>query len=141
MQSRNLKTLTAVLFIFLVQVVAHAQIERRVVFAKGKSSATYAGKLPRNYADYDAYVFRGKRGQTVSVRLITDDPNAFLAIYETKQELGPDEDNISAGEDEHPRAWSGKLPVTSEFSVQIYGARQIEETSKRAPYTLEITIH
>jgi hypothetical protein len=117
----------------------NAQVEKRVVFAKGKYSATYQGRLPRNYADYDAYVFRAKRGQILSFKLTTTDPNAYVAVYETQQELGPDEDTITA-DAEYPRVWSGKLPVTSEYSVQVYGVRRDGAPSGRAPYTIEIAI-
>ena len=129
----------AAALLLLIPVMLRAQVEKRVVFAKGKSSATYRGRLPRNYADYDAYFFRATRGQTLTVKLTTTDPGAYLAIYETKQ-LGPDEDMISAGE-EYPRDWSGKLPISSEYSVQIYGVSESDKNSTRAAYSIEITIH
>jgi hypothetical protein len=135
--------LAACLSVFLLMLLSaeiNAQVEKRVVFAKGKFGATYKGTLPRNYADYDAYVLRAKRGQTLSFKLTTSDPNAYVAVFETQQELGPDEDMISAGDEQYPRIWAGKLPVTSEYSVQVYGARSFGQTSSRAPYTIEITI-
>ena len=124
--------------LLLFSAMLRAQVEKRVVFAKGKSSATYRGRLPRNYAAYDAYFFRAKRGQTLTVKLTATDPGAYLAIYETKQ-LGPDEDMISAGA-EYPRDWSGKLPITSEYSVQIYGVSEAGKRSTGAAYSIEITI-
>lgn len=127
-----------VLALTLTALALVAQVEKRVVFAKGKSSATLQGKLPRNYADYDAYVIRGRRGQTLSVKLTTNDPNAYITVYETKQ-LGPDEDMISTGA-EYPRDWSGKLPITSEYSVQVYGSRNLDQRSTRAAYTIEISL-
>ena len=130
----------SVCFVLLLPSVIAAQVEKRVVFAKGKNSASYQGKLPRDYADYDAYIFRAKRGQTLSFKLTTSDPQAYIAVYETKQELGPDEDLISAGDDQYPRVWSGKLPVTSEFSLQVYGAREIGQHSNRSAYMIEITL-
>ena len=75
------------------QLGAAQTIEKRVVFAKGKYSATYAHKLPSRYADYDAYVLRAKKGQTLTVKLHADDPNAYISIYEIKV-LGPDEDSM-----------------------------------------------
>jgi len=135
--------LAACISVFLLMLFAaaiNAQVEKRVVFAKGKFGASYKGTLPRNYADYDAYVLRAKRGQTLSFKLTSNDPNAYVAVFETQQELGPDEDIISAGDEQYPRIWSGKLPVTSEYSVQVYGARSFGQSSSRAPYTIEITI-
>ena len=128
----------ATLLFLLSFSILHAQVEKRVIFARGKSSATLRGKLPQNYADYDAYIVRAQKGQTLSVTLTTSDPNAYITVYETRK-LGPDEDMISAGED-HPRTWSGKLPITSEYSVQVYGARSIDELSTRAAYSIEITV-
>ena len=141
--NRSTCLLAACLSVFLIVLFSaeiSAQVEKRVVFAKGKYGASYKGTLPRNYADYDAYVLRAKRGQTLSFKLTTNDPNAYVAVFETQQELGPDEDMISAGEEQYPRIWSGKLPVTSEYSVQVYGARSFGQTSSRAPYTIEITV-
>ena len=132
--------LAAFVSLAVLPAVINAQVEKRVVFAKGKYSASYKGQLPRNYADYDAYIFRARKGQTLSFKLTTADPNAYVIVFETQQELGPDEDMITAGEEQFPRIWSGKLPVTSEYSVQIYGARAFGEHSNRAPYTIEITI-
>jgi hypothetical protein len=131
-------SIVAVLSFILLAVPISAQVERRVTFAKGSSSATLRGTLPRNYADYDAYVIRARKGQTLSVKLITSDPNAYITVYETKK-LGPDEDMISTGGD-FPRAWSGRLPITSEYSVQVYGSRSIDARSTRAAYSLEISI-
>ena len=144
MLTNRIKPLLAVFLsaflLVLFSAEINAQVEKRVVFAKGKYGATYKGTLPRNYADYDAYVLRAKRGQTLSFKLTTTDPNAYVAVFETQQELGPDEDMISAGDEQYPRIWSGKLPVTSEYSVQVYGAHSFGQTSSRAPYTIEITI-
>ena len=141
--NRTKYLLAACLSVFLLMLFSaeiNAQVEKRVVFAKGKFGASYKGTLPRNYADYDAYVLRARRGQTLSFKLATTDPNAYVAVFETQQELGPEEDMISAGDEQYPRIWSGKLPVTSEYSVHVYGARSFGQTSSRAPYTIEITI-
>jgi len=119
------------------QLGAAQTIEKRVVFAKGKYSATYAHKLPSRYADYDAYVLRAKKGQTLTVKLHADDPNAYISIYEIKV-LGPDEDSI-IGDIEYPRQWSGTLPITSEYSVQVYGPRSIDGRA-HGSYTIEISI-
>lgn len=112
---------------------------RRVVFPKGKTTVTYRGKLQRNYADYDAYVLRARRGQSLTVRLTTADLNAYITIYETKQ-LGPDEDAIIRDVD-FPREWSGKIPLTSEYSIQVYGVRSIDDPeSSGDQYSIEISL-
>lgn len=116
------------------------QIEKRVVFKKGKTSASYTGRLPRKYASYDAYVLRARKGQTITVRLTTSDPDASFSVYETK-ELGPEEDAIYVNNDEKLREWSGKLPITSEYSVQVYGVSSIDDKdASGAAYTIEISL-
>ena len=119
--------------------VSGVEITRRVAFPKGKTSVIYKGKLTTEYASYDSYVVRAKKGQTLSVKLTTTDRNASFAIYET-QEFGPDEDTILPN---NPtlRLFSGKLPITSEYSVQVYGVSSIEDRNPTsAPYTIEISL-
>lgn len=129
----------AVLAAIAIRSSVSAQAVKNVRFAKGKYSASYRGHLPREYTDYDAYVFRARRGQTVSFKLTTSDPRAYVFIYETLDEIPPDEDIMPVGK--FLRAWSGELPVTSEYSLQVYGVRGIDDPpSRRSPYTIEITI-
>ena len=111
------------------------QIEKKVVFPKGKNSVSYSGRLPKESGDYNYYLLRGKKNQRLSVTLKTTDSDAYIQIYETKQELGPDQDLIS-GEGNN-NEWSGKLPVSSEYSIQVYRG---ENSSSRASYTIEISL-
>lgn len=121
-------------FVFSPEVLG-AKVEKRVVFPKGKNTVSYRGKLPSEaqYPSYDAYILRAKKGQTLSVKFTTTDPDASFAVYETL-ELGPMDDAIYSGGAD-ARVWSGKLPIKSEYSVQVYGG----ETGGAA-YTLEITL-
>jgi len=144
MKPRTISTLlhlTAVLLIIsLLATASFGDTVRRVVFPKGKNTVTYRAKLQRQYADYDAYVLRTRRGQTLSVRLISSDPNAHLSIYETKV-LGPTEDSMIAEDVSYPREWSGKMPITSEYSIQVYGVRTIDDPAGTgAAYSIEITL-
>lgn len=127
--------LLALSFIFPPEVVG-AGIEKRVVFPKGRTTVSYRGKLPLREGNYDAYFFPARKTQTLTVKLTCDDPEAFLAIYETKV-LGPDEDVILAF-DQRAREWTGRLPVTGEYSVQVYDAS--ENGINRAAYTLDISL-
>lgn len=123
-------------FVFSPEVFG-AQNGKNVVFPKGKNSISYSGRLPRNYGDYDYYVLKGKAKQTLTVKLKTANPDAYVQIFETENELGPDEDMITG--DERGNEWSGKLPVASKYSIQVYGARE-GTTSNREPYTIEISL-
>jgi hypothetical protein len=111
---------------------------QRVTFARGQSSVTLSGKLPRKFADYYYYLVRARKGQTLTVELESSDPNAHLAIFETDK-LGPDEDTL-LGVDEAAREWSGKLPVTSDYSVQVYGVREMDARGNGAPYKITIAV-
>jgi hypothetical protein len=128
------------LMLFSLVVPAEAQtVGKRVRFAKGKTSVVYKGKLPRNNADYDYYVLRARKGQTLTVKIITDDADASLTVYETQQ-LGPDEDAVTPAAPKPLREWSGKLPLTSEYSIQVYGPDDIDKKGTGKPYTLEISV-
>ncbi|HEY8559760.1 MAG TPA: hypothetical protein VIL74_05110 [Pyrinomonadaceae bacterium] len=130
----GLSILFSLVFPFAAQTVG-----KRVQFPKGKNSVVYKGKLPRSYADYDYYTLRARKGQTLTVKLITDDPDASITIYET-QKLGPDEDGVTPDEPKPLREWSGRLPITSEYSIQIYGPDGVDKKGTGKPYALEITI-
>jgi hypothetical protein len=139
MKFSTLLIATVLLSLVFSPEVIGQQVEKRVVFAKGKTSATYSGKLPKAYADYDAYILKAKKGQTITVKLTSDDPNASFAIYETEN-LGPSEDQIVA-QDPKVRTFSGKLPITSEYAVQIYGVNSFEQgDGSGATYTIEISV-
>jgi hypothetical protein len=127
------------LILFLLVFPVHGQIVKRVSFQKGQSAAVFKGKLPRNYADYHAYVLRARKGQTLTVKLITDDVDASITVFETKT-LGPGEDGITPEEPKPLREWSGRLPLTSEYSVQIYGPDNIDKKGTGKTFTLEISV-
>ncbi len=130
--------LIVVSFIFSPE-VSGEEITKRVVFPKGKKSVSYKGKLTREYASYDSYILQAKKGQTITVKLTTADRDASFSIYEAKQ-LGPEEDTILRG-DETLRLFTGKLPITSEYSVQVYGVSSIDDRDvSGAAYIIEISL-
>jgi len=71
---RKLFPLGGLVFVLCVaaQLDSAQTIEKRVVFQKGKNSATYTHKLPSRYADYDAYV--------QDPRAVTEKLLAFLGL-------------------------------------------------------------
>ena len=111
---------------------------RKVVFPKGRSTVTLKGRLPREYAVYHAYIIRAKRGQRLYVKLTTTDRDASFSIYETKH-FGPDEDTIFL-QDPAIREHTAILPITSEYSVQIYGVNGMDDSPSGAQYSLEIAL-
>lgn len=137
--TRSLIICLAVASLMLPQEIRADGIEKRVVFQKGKTTVTYKRKLPRDYADYDAYVLKARKGQTITVKLTTAESTASFAIYETKI-FGPDEDLIFPL-NELNRAYTGKLPITSEYSIQVYGVTSSDRgRSSGAAYTIEISL-
>ena len=115
-------------------------IEKRLVFTKARTTFTLRGKLPRQSADYDAYVFRARKGQTISVKLTSVDRKASFSIYELK-ELGPEEDLI-VPQNEMNGQYTGALPITSEYAVQVYGKPigDVDGPGSGAAYTIEISL-
>ncbi|CAA9404206.1 MAG: hypothetical protein AVDCRST_MAG74-1774 [uncultured Pyrinomonadaceae bacterium] len=138
---KNINALAVCLLIFLALVFSvqvQAQTVKKVQFPKGKTEIVVKGKLPLNYGDYQVYVLRARKGQTLSVELISDDGDSSITVYET-QKLGPGEDGITPAES-NLREWTGKLPITSEYSVQVYGPSDFNEKGTGKPYTLKISI-
>ena|SRR4028118_1216390 len=136
---KNINALFVCLLIFLALAFSvQAQTVKKVQFPKGKTEVTVKGKLPVNYGDYQAYVLRARKGQTLSVELISDDGDSSITVYET-QKLGPGEDGITPAETDL-REWTGKLPITSEYSVQVYGPSDFNKKGTGKTYTLKISI-
>lgn len=134
MRTRLLK-LTA---IFAIVCIANstsfgADVQRKVVFPKGKKIVTYSGKLPNDR--YDAYTITLKKGQRLTVTLNTKETKAYFHVFELEK-LGPAEDQIFEGSSEY-RQFSGVAPVTSSYAVQIYDGN---DTPSRAPYTVTISV-
>jgi hypothetical protein len=111
---------------------ARAGKEQRVRFQKGRTTAILKGKLPREAADYDAYVLRARAGQRLIVHLAAGDSQAYIKVFSL--DLGPAEDMLTPEEDDIIQDWSGKLPVSGDYSVQVY------TNGAGGNYTLEVTV-
>lgn len=138
---RNIARSALTVAIGIVVAVSYAfaaDIVKRVVFPKGTNTVVYKNKLPRQYAEYHAYTLRAKKGQRITVKLTTGDADASFSVFETKQ-LGPDEDMLF-GNQADVRQWSGVAPIASEYSIQIYGVKDIDDKPSGSPYSVEITL-
>ena len=141
MNRSSIKSLTFIIALVTLTVSNAAfanDVVRKVTFPKGRSSVTVNGRLPREYAVYHAYVVRAKRGQRLSVKLTSIDADASFSIYETKR-LEPDEDTIFL-QDAAVREHTAVLPITSEYSIQVYGVRSIDDPPSGARYSIEISL-
>ena len=104
--------------------LARQEKEQAVRFAKGSTSAAFKGRIPKSEYDYDAYLLkRANARQTLSFTLESADPAARVVVY--AMDLGPADDLIAPAKlgGAPLRKWSGKLPVTGGYSVQVYGKR------------------
>ena len=137
---RIIGVLQIISLLSLVPGMCQAQVEKNITFTKAKPTVTLHGKLTRNIGYYDAYSFRARKGQRISVKLTTTEPDASVAIYEIKQELGPDEDQI-VEQNITKRVFSATLPVTSEYAVQVYGkTSDTKGPTSGATFAIEITL-
>lgn len=134
MRSSRAGAIALALLILLILPLSPAEAgkEQRVRFQKGRTTAVLKGKLPRETAEYDAYIVRARAGQTLTVHLATEDKQAFVKVFAL--ELGPAEDMMTPEGDDIIQDWSGKLPVRGDYSVQVY------TDGAGGNYTLEVTI-
>lgn len=140
MKIRTARTIFAAMLaaVILVTNAAAGDVVRKVVFPRGKNTVVYRGKLPNKFADYHAYTIKLKKGQRLTVKLTTPDDDASFSIFETRR-LGPAEDLIFDSKPDY-RQFSGLAPITSEYSIQIYGVKDIDDKASGAPYSVEITV-
>ena len=141
MRLASLRKIAVVIVLLAIATVLDSRandVTTRVLFPKGRSTAIFRNRLPRQYAVYHAYVVRARRHQRLTVKLTTVDKDSSFSIYETKQ-LGPDEDTIFL-QDPTVREYTAVLPMTSEYSVQVYGVSGIDDSPSGAAYSIEITL-
>jgi hypothetical protein len=105
-----------------------------VQFAKGTSSATLRGTV----AGYDTvrYTVVARAGQTMTVTL-AGSANANLNVYAPGVVPGQAE---ALGSTDETRRWTGTLPASGTYVVQVYQMRAQARRGEKAPHTLTITI-
>ena len=127
---QTVRRLIAIVFsLALVAVSVFADgVKKKVHFAGGTSSTTISGGVIRG--EGDRYYVGAKKGQTMSVKITSEEDNAVFQIYlEGEQESLP-----GAGDGDDAMKWSGKLPADSEYVIVVGGTRG------NASYTLTISI-
>ncbi len=103
-------------------------VKKKIQFARGASSATVSGAVVRG--DRDRYYLGAKKGQTMSVKITSQEDNAVFQIY-----LPGEEDALSgAGDGDDARDWSGELPRDAEYVIVVGGTRG------NATYKLTVSI-
>ena len=119
----------------------HAEgVRKAIQFPKGKTSSTVSGSVVRG--DRDHYTVVAKADQTMTVAITSKEKNAAITIYvpgySVTQEDGvamvSGETLTGAGEGEDATGWSGKLPASGKYLIDVGGTRG------NASYNLAVTI-
>jgi hypothetical protein len=106
-----------------------------VHFAAGQSSAKLEGSLVRG--DSAIYSFSASAGQIADISITSLENNAGFTIYQppaqvSRSDTGVDIDGSTLQLD--GRQWSGKLPASGDYYVEVGGDRG------NATYTLTIAV-
>jgi len=104
-----------------------------VKFAKGASSATMKG----SFAGYDSvhYTLDARAGQTMTVTL-AGSSNANFNVFAPGDAPGA----ATALGSNSDRGWTGKLPKTGTYTVQVYQMRAAARRGEKVPYTITLSI-
>jgi hypothetical protein len=108
----------------------HAEGVRKTIhFPRGQSAATLSGGVVRG--DRDRYDITAKAGQTMTVGIRSVEKNAVFTIYQPGYRATT-EDGIptivgatlaGAGEGEDAMQWSGTLPASGTYLIEVGGTR------------------
>lgn len=103
-------------------------VKKKIQFARGSSSATVNGAVIRG--ERDRYFLGAKKGQTMSVKITSEEDNAVFQVY-----LPGEEEALSgAGDGDDAKDWSGELPRDAEYVIVVGGTRG------NATYTMKVSI-
>ena len=107
---------------------AQEQVIKRLRFARGSSSKTVRGRVSPE-GDRYLYFFKARKGQRLTVRLVSDDGNAVCDVMSHGQF---DANPVVEGAVD----WTGRLPEADagEYSVEV------RSTGGLAKYVLEVVI-
>jgi hypothetical protein len=103
-------------------------VKKKIQFERGSSSATVKGAVIRG--ESDRYYVGAKKGQTMSLKITSEEDNAVFQVY-----LPGEEQTLSgAGEGDDTKDWTGELPRDAEYVIVVGGTRG------NATYTLKVSI-
>jgi len=103
-------------------------VKKKIQFARGSSSASVEGGVIRG--ERDRYYLGAKKGQTMSVKITSEEDNAVFQVY-----LPGEEDALpGAGDGDDAKDWSGELPRDAEYIIVVGGTRG------NASYRLKVSI-
>lgn len=105
-----------------------------VSFVKGSSSATMKG----NFGGYDSvnYTLSARAGQTMTVK-ITGSSSANFNVFKPGDAPG---NATAVGSGSVGTDWSGALPATGKYTVQVFQMRASARRGEQVPYTVTFRI-
>jgi hypothetical protein len=130
-QKRSFGSICALAAALLVSagaaLIAQEGVNKRVRFAPGHSSTVVKNAVVRGTRD--RYVVGAKTGQTMTVSIRALEHNAVFSIAQPGGKYLP-----RATEESDATKWSGKLPVSGDYVIEVGGTRG------NANYSLTIAI-
>lgn len=128
---QTLKTMTILLvLVFAGAFTAAAQhgyrVEKRIAFKRGQVATSVKGTIPNTLEGHE-YVFRARKGQTLSVSLLSAKKDIGFFITTPGGEMLDGETAL--------KKWYGELPADGEYRLIINTA-----SKGAARYTLQIQI-
>lgn len=112
---------------FVQWTTAQSGATKRVRFASGHTSATYKGAAVRGTRD--RYLVGARAGQLMTVRIRSLEQNAVFSIADPAGTFME-----GAGEEDDATQWTGKLPTSGDFAIEVSGTRG------NADYSLTVTV-
>ena len=103
-------------------------VKKKIQFARGSSSATVSGAVIRG--ERDRYYLGAKKGQTMSVKITSEEDNAVFQVFLP----GEEEALPGAADGDDAKDWSGELPRDAEYVIVVGGTRG------NASYTMKVSI-
>lgn len=105
----------------------------RVKFPPGRTTVILKGRTtggPSESGGMDpiTYRLRARKGQQLTLHLVSAKGNAVLGIY------APGMDLLETGPE--PKDWSGTLPKSGDYEIMVFPEDEMTDTT----FTLEITI-
>ena len=129
-KSFSFRRINAILVVcaFAVTSTVADGVKQKIRFAKGSSSATVSGTVVRG--NRDRYYVGAKKGQTMSVKITSEESNAVFQVYRP----GEEDALPGAGDGDDATDWSGELPADAEYVIVVGGTRG------NATYKLKVSI-
>lgn len=133
----NTKSIVVLLLLALFSLRAYAAENRyeEVRFARGTSSTTIRSSV----TGYDTvnYTVDAMAGQNMTVSLQSNINANYFNIYAPGK--GPGGEAMFIGETKGNR-YSGKLPATGRYTIQVYLMRSVARRNVRANFTLNVAV-